>query len=111
MTTSEPSGLSLQRTKEAAIASCSLFVNAVIVSPRPSGGLGGIGIIVFLSTWGLMLVSAFFSIGGYFACKRRAEQIGIFYFICPALLFIAFLVFLGLEDIVGAIISYGRSAA
>jgi len=53
-----------------------------------------------------MLVSALISFVGYFMCKFREERIGIFYFICPSLLLIAFFVQANLYDIIHAILRH-----
>jgi len=57
-----------------------------------------------------MSVLAFISFLGYFACKRRGENISVFYAICPALLVIALIVFLNLYDIVQDILRYEAAA-
>ena len=96
-TTSIPTP-SLRLTKLAAAVAGVFFLPAVGFSPGPGSSLG-MPWEVFFCTWGMMLVASFISFAGYFACKRRGEAISVFYAICPALLFIAFVVEWNLREI------------
>ena len=59
--------------------------------------------ILFFGTWGVMFIAALVGFLGYCACKSRRECISVFYALCPALLIVAFLVFVNLRDIVRAL--------
>ena len=86
-------------TKIAAVVACVFFFPAIALLPGIGSSLG-MPWPVFFCTWGVMLVSAFISFVGYFRCRRQGHRISVFYAICPALLFFAFLIVLNLRDIV-----------
>lgn len=107
MTQMDASGTShscqgLGLTKVASVVACVFFVPAIALMPGIGSSLG-MPWPVFFCTWGVMLVSAFISFVGYFSCRRRGQQMSVFYAICPALLFVAFLLVLNLRDIVRAL--------
>src|SRR6267378_2219487 len=89
---------SSRTTRIAAVVACVFLLPAVALSPGPGSSLG-MPWPVFFCTWGVMLVAALVTFIGYFASKRRGKPLSVFYAICPALLFIALLVFWNLRDI------------
>ena len=95
--------LSLRLTKYAAVTACFFFIPATALLPG-SGSSLGMPWPIFFCTWGVMLLAAFVSFIGYFACRSRGERISVFYVICPASLFGAFLFVLSLRDIVRALL-------
>jgi hypothetical protein len=100
---------SLRVTKAAARLACVFFLLAVPLSPGYGSSLG-MPWQVFICTWGVMSASAFISLLGYFACRRRGERVSIFYVICPLLLFLV-LFFVGNQhDIISAILRYEGAA-
>src|SRR5262249_13917834 len=82
---------SLRTTRAATAVACIFFLPAAALSPGAGSSLG-IPSPEFFCTWGVVLLAAFVSLIGYLGCKLRRESISSFYAICPALLFIAFLV-------------------
>ncbi len=96
---------SLKVTKAAARLSCAFLLLALPLTPGYGSSLG-MPWPFFLLTWGMMSVFAAVSFVGYFACKRRGEQISAFYVICPGLLLVVLLVLLNRYDIVRAILRY-----
>jgi len=96
---------SLQVTKAATRLACVFFPFAVLFTPGYGSSLG-MPWPFFWCTSGMMLVSALVSLLGYVTCKERGEGIGVFYFICPLLLCVAFVVCLNLYGIVHAILHY-----
>jgi uncharacterized membrane protein (DUF4010 family) len=106
MATSEPSSQhsGLRLTKFAAVIACLFVLPSAAFSPGPGSSLG-MPWSAFFCTWGVTLVSALISFVGYVVCRTRGKRISVFYAICPALLFVVFLVFLNLRDIVRAFAS------
>lgn len=81
------------------VVGCVFLLPAVGLSPGPGSSLG-MPWSVFFCTWGVMLAAAFVGLVGYIGCKLRGELISVFYAVCPALLFLAFLAFWNLRAIV-----------
>ena len=85
-----PAQPSFRATKAATVVACVFFLFGAALQPGAGSSLG-MPWPVFFCTYGVMLVAAFVGVVGYFACKDREESIGVFYLICPALLFVALL--------------------
>jgi hypothetical protein len=75
------------------------LLSAVGLSPEIGNGLGMPGWL-FLCTWGNMLMAAFITFLGYFACKRTGDDISVFYAIFPLMLFLIFLICMNQSTIV-----------
>jgi len=88
-------------TRIATIVACIFFLPAIAFSPSPFSSLG-MRWPVFFCTWGVMLLAAFVAFAGYFRCRQRGQAVSVFYALCPALLFAAFLCVLFLRDIIAA---------
>ncbi len=54
----------------------------------------------------MMSLFAAVSVVGYFACKRRGDQISVFYLVGPGLLLVVLLLLLNRYDIARAILRY-----
>ena len=93
--------VALRLTRIATVVACIFFLPAIALSPSPFSSLG-MPWPVFFCTWGVTLVAAFVAFGGYFRCRQRGQAVSIFYALCPALLFVAFLCVLFLRDIIAA---------
>jgi len=83
--------LRVRRTKTAAGLACFVFVVAVGLSPGAGSSLG-MPWWMFFCTWGLMSFFSVRTIVGFFDCKDRRSEIGLFYLIAPLSLLIALLV-------------------
>ena len=87
-----------------AFVACTCFLAAMGLSPDPGGSLG-MPWLLFLCTWGVMLVASFLSLAGFIACRIEGERISVFYLLYPVLFFGSFVVFVNLRSIVRALVS------